>query len=104
MTRPRIRISTLMLLVVMLGGCSGGSVKTLQGVTFELPTQSSGEYVDTPGEARIKAGAIRITLKGGRLRVNDGNYGVVAKGDHVKVEDGGAVFVNGLERPTEPDA
>lgn len=79
-------------------GCSGGTVSTMQGVTFELPASNSLSYSDTHNEASIRSGSLNVALTKGQLKVNAKSYGEVKKGDRVKIDESAIVTVNGTVR------
>jgi hypothetical protein len=83
--------------VVFLAGCSGPN-HPAAGYTYELHGEKGGVVTGAGADATAKVGNRSLSIKGGRLRVNDQDYGPLKNGDAVTVDQAGDVQVNGQKR------
>lgn len=103
--KPR---SVALLALLSLGSCkfkasiSSGSELKGEGITFQVPTETSG-YTHGTGGIEYSSDSVKAKTDGKTLTVDGKNYGALKSGDVVDLREKGRVLVNGTERtPVAP--
>ncbi len=101
-------LSISLLAVVLLGSCkfkasiSSGTELKGEGITFQVPTESSSSSSGTGG-IEFNGESVKAKTDGKTLTVDGKDYGTLKPGDVVNLREKGKVLVNGAERsPVTP--
>lgn len=96
------------ILILLLSSCkfkasiSNGDELKGEGITFLVPSESSGSSQGTGGITYDSA-TVKAATDGKKLEVNGMDYGTLTTGDKVDLREKGKVLVNGVERkPASP--
>ena len=91
---------TSIIMILLLSGCkfkasirNGDELKG-EGITFLVPTETSGSSQGTGGIA-FDGKSVKAETDGKKLTVNGKNYGALSTGDKVDLREKGKVLVNG---------